>query len=142
MQRAPADGVRVLVLRERLRTPGQRARGLDRTPGRIAKACIPEGSIVGKGRMIARSVKADVAYGNSTTQGHPEELNRAIQVHIIDGILVVPDAGGWIRYLISNEPTAIGSQQNAFERVDARSSPGVEGRRHLHRGSHLRKDEE
>src|ERR1043166_857689 len=110
IQNAPADGVRVLVLRERLRTPGQRARGLNRTPGRITKACISEGSIVGKARMIERSVKPNVAHGNSTSQGHPEELNRAIQVHIIDGILVVPDAGGWIRYLIGNVPTAIGSQ--------------------------------
>ena len=133
VQSAPANSVRVLILRERLRTPGQSTGSLGRTPGRIGKARVPQCSILGTSRMIGRSVKPEVAHYDSTSQRHSEELDRAIQVHIIDGIFVVPDARVGPRHFIGNEGAAIDSRLR-FDRIDGRSSPGIDGRVHSHGG--------
>ena len=43
--------------------------------------------------MIRRSVESDVGQRDPASQGHAERLDRAIQILVIDGIFIMPDAG-------------------------------------------------
>ena len=89
--------------------------------------------------MVGRSVKSKVARRGSA-QRHTEGLDSAIEIHVIDRVLVVPDAGRGIRYLVSNESSAIDSRLG-LDRIDGRSSPGIDRRGRSHRGSNRRKAE-
>ena len=102
--------VRVLVLRKGLRAPAQSVGGLIRGPGSVAKSRVSHGSIVWKSRMIRRSVKPKIAHRDSGSQRHTEGLDRAIKILIVDGVFIMPNAGGWVRHLVDNEGTAIDSR--------------------------------
>jgi hypothetical protein len=52
-------------------------------------------------------MKVDVAYIDSGSQWHTERLNSSIEVHVVEGILIVPDALAWIGHFVSHEPDAI-----------------------------------
>src|SRR4029077_523321 len=98
IQCAPANRVRVLVLRKRFRVPGNGIWGLSNTPWRTAISSISLSSIVCPAGMLRRSVETDVAYVNPGAQGHAEGLNSAVEVHVKQGILIVPYAGRWAGY--------------------------------------------
>jgi len=57
--------------------------------------------------MVRRGMKSDVTNVNSLPERHAERLNRAIEVLVVNGVLVMPHAGRWIRYFINNERTTI-----------------------------------
>ena len=57
--------------------------------------------------MVRREVKSDVTDVDSGREWDAEGLNRAIEVLIMNGVLVMPHAGGWVRYLINDERTTI-----------------------------------
>ena len=57
--------------------------------------------------MIRWGMKPDVTYVDSGAERHAERLNRAIEVLVVNGVLVMPHAGRWIRYLINDERTTI-----------------------------------
>ena len=103
IQRPPANGIRVLVLRERFRGPTQRGGGLIRSPGSVAISGAPSGSIIGNSRMIQRGVKPEIAHVDSAAQRHAEGLNRAIEILVIDRVLVMPNAGRWVRHFVGDE---------------------------------------
>ena len=57
--------------------------------------------------MIRWGMKTDVTYVDSCAERHAEGLNRAIEILVVNGVLVMPHAGRWIRYFINNERTTI-----------------------------------
>ena len=74
-------------------------------------------------------MKSYVTHGNSGSQGHSERLDRAIEVLVIDRVLVMPDSSVGTCDLVANESNAIArrSRRNCRSRldlVDRRSRPG------------------
>lgn len=57
--------------------------------------------------MVRWGMKSNVTNVNSLPERHAERLNRAIEVLVVNGVLVMPYAGRWIRYLINDERTTI-----------------------------------
>ena len=72
--------------------------------------------------------------------GHTEGLNRAIEVLIMDGVFIMPNAGGRVRHFVGDERTAIDSRRG-LDRTDGRAGPGTGRRNHSHRGADRRKGE-
>ena len=58
-------------------------------------------------RMLRWHVKPDVTVVDPGSQGNSERLNGAIQVLVIERVLVVPDSGRRVGYFISHEPDTI-----------------------------------
>ena len=85
-------------------------------------------------------MKSDVTHGYSGCQGHSERLDGAIEVLVIDRVLVMPEASDWTGYFVANEGNAIDSW-SWLDRVDRRPGPGVDRRLHSHRGPHGREAE-
>jgi hypothetical protein len=52
-------------------------------------------------------MKSDVTYVESGPQRHAEGLNRAIEVLVVNGVLVMPHAGRWVRYFVNDERATI-----------------------------------
>jgi hypothetical protein len=77
------------------------------SPWSVAKSGIADGAVVRETRMIRREMKSDVANVDSIPQWHTEGLNRAIEILVVNGVLVMPHTGRWIRYFINNERTTI-----------------------------------
>jgi hypothetical protein len=57
--------------------------------------------------MVGGSMKSDVTNVDSLPEWHAERLNRAIEVLVMNGVLIMPHAGGWIRYFINDERTTV-----------------------------------
>lgn len=54
-------------------------------------------------------MKADVTDIGARPQRHTEGLNAAVQVFIVQSVLVVPNLGTWICDLVGHKPDAVGS---------------------------------
>ena len=52
-------------------------------------------------------MKTDVTDVHSGSQRHTKGLNRAVEVLVIQGILIVPDSGSGIRYFVTHKPNTI-----------------------------------
>src|SRR5882724_1871591 len=78
-------------------------------------------------------MKSEVTNIHSSSQRYAEGLNRTIQVHVKERILVVPDPGRRISYSIAHEPNPIvtGIGLNLVYRR-ARIRPSLDGRLHSH----------
>jgi len=76
-------------------------------------------------------VETDIAYINSGVQWHAEGLNSAVEVHVKQGILVVPYAGRRAGYCVAHQPDAVVTRIG-FNLIDcsARSCPRLDGRLH------------
>jgi len=85
-------------------------------------------------------VKVDVAYVNCRSQWHAKGLNAAIQVLVIQGILVVPDSSSWIADFITHKPNAV-ICWIGLDLVHCRARPSHNGRLHPKRGAKRRKRE-
>src|SRR5581483_7453108 len=109
IQCAKSNGVGVLVLGKGLARPGNgTVPGLIIVaPRRAAVTRGPLGAIMRKSGVLRRSMETDVAEGDSGTQWHGERLNRAIQVHVVERVFVVPHPGGGIGYLVADEPQTV-----------------------------------
>ena len=75
-------------------------------------------------------------------KGHAEGLNSAIEVHVKEGILIVPDAGRRVGYFVAHKPDPIVTRIG-LDLVDccARSCPGLDSRLHSDRRTDGRKVE-
>ena len=104
---AEANGVCVRILGKGVAGPGQCVRHLIWSPWIVAESCIADSSVVRKTRMVRREVKSDVTNVDSLPQGHAEGLNRAIEVLVVKGVIVMPHARRWVRYFINNERATI-----------------------------------
>jgi len=107
VQCAETNGVCVWILRKRLAGPGQCARYLIRSPWIITESCVADGSVVWETGMVRRGMKSDVTNVDSLPERHAEGLNRAIEVLVVNGVLVMPHAGRWVRYFINDERPTI-----------------------------------
>jgi len=58
-------------------------------------------------RMLRWSVEIDVCDIHSLSYRHAEGLNGAVQIHVKESVLIVPDTGGRSRDLITYEVNAI-----------------------------------
>ena len=85
-------------------------------------------------------MKSEIANRDSAPQRHAERLNPTIKILIIDGVLVMPNAGARVRHFETKKPKAIDSG-NGLDPVDGCSSPSIDGRGHSHRGSNRGKGE-
>lgn len=126
IQRAPANRVGILVLRKSLRAPAQRAGGLILRPRSVAKSRASLGAVIGNSRMIRRSMKPNIADGDSASQRHTEGLDRAIKILIIDRVLIMPYASDRAGHFVANKPLAIDSRCG-LKPANCRSRPGVDG---------------
>ena len=90
--------------------------------------------------MIRRSMEPDVAHRDSDSQRHTEGLDRAIKILVMDGVFIMPNPSGGIRHFVDNERTTIDPRLR-LDRSTGRSSPGIGGRSHSHRGANGRKGE-
>src|SRR5262249_28131181 len=91
VQCAPADRIRVLVLCERFAVPCYRIGSLSNTPRCAAVALIVERAIVRPAGFLRRRMKANVTKVHPRSEGHAKGLDRAIQVHVVKSVLIVPD---------------------------------------------------
>ena len=107
VQRAEANGVCVRILGKGFAVPDQCARHLIWSPWCVAESRIADRSVIRKTRMVRRGMKSDVTYADSLPDRHAEGLNRPIEVLVVNGVLVMPHAGRWIRYFVNNEGTTI-----------------------------------
>jgi hypothetical protein len=92
IQCAPANRIRVLVLCKGLRRPANGIGRLGNRPWHTAVALVVKRAVVRKSRFLRGRVKVDVTYVYSNAQRHAERLNRAIQVLVINGVLIVPNS--------------------------------------------------
>ena len=87
-------------------------------------------------------MECDITDVNSSSQRHAKGLDGAIQVLVVQSVLIVPDSGRWIDYFVTYEPDAI----IAWVRLDlihygACSGPGHDSRLHSHGRAERRKRE-
>src|SRR5205823_13578507 len=58
-----------------------------------------------------------------------EELKGAIQVHVIESVLIMPDSSRWVGYLVADKPEAVISRIR-LRSAHSRARPSPEGRDH------------
>ena len=58
-------------------------------------------------------MKLDVSDIDSGSQRHAERLNGAIEVLVIERVLIVPDAGTWVGDFVTHEQDAIVARSQA-----------------------------
>src|SRR5215469_4489186 len=90
--------------------------------------------------MLRRGMKSDVRNVYSGSNGHAERLDRAIEVLVIQSILIMPDAGSWIADLVTHKPDAV----ITWVRLDPayrRAGPRHDSRLLLHGGANSAKTE-
>ena len=131
IQRAPANRIRVLILRKCFSVPSDRPPGLSDRPRLVAVTLIVKCTIVCPAGFLRRRVKAHITDVNSRRHRHAERLNAAIEVLVIQGVLVVPDTGSWVGHFVTHEPDTIIARIR-LEPVNRCACPGHDGRLHSH----------
>jgi hypothetical protein len=84
-------------LRKGFRAPSRRKRRLNeidgKVPGSAAISGIADGAIVRPSRMLRRCMEFGVVYSRlEPWKNNLEGLDRAIEVLVIDGVLIVPNS--------------------------------------------------
>src|SRR5262245_40616483 len=126
VQGSPADRVCILVLSESLARPAEGVGGLAGSPRSTAVTCAIQRSVVRPAGMLRWRMKIEIARRNSAAQRNTERLNRAIEVRVIDRVLIVPDASARVCHLVSHEADAL-VPRVGFEATNGRSRPRVNG---------------
>ena len=57
--------------------------------------------------LLRRRMKFDVTDVRPGCERHTEGLDRAIQVHVIKSILIVPNTGTWVSHFVTHEPNPV-----------------------------------
>ena len=129
IQRAEANSIGVCVLRDSFAVPSYRrvARLVIIHPRRAAISGISLGAIMRKARMLRWHVKPDVTDIDSRSQRNSERLNGPIEVLVIEGVLVVPDASRRVGHLVTHEPDTIVAVIR-FDLTYRRTIPSFNGR--------------
>ena len=104
------DCIRVLVLRKGFAVPGDRIAGLSDTPRCAAVTLTVKRAVVWPAGFLRWRMESDVTDVGAGAQRHAKGLNRAIQVLIIQSVLVVPDSRTGVSYLITHKPDPIVSR--------------------------------
>ena len=96
---------------------------LSEDPGHTAISSVSLGAIVCKTRMLRRRVESDVTQiRRKKWKNNFEGLNGAIEVLVIDGVLIVPHASIWSCHLVTNEENAVISWIRFDPRLQLRQS--------------------
>jgi hypothetical protein len=136
VKRAEANRVRVLISRKRFRAPGNGACVLGNVPWCGAIAEVSLRAIMRKTRVLRRRMKLDVSHIDSSSYRHAERLNRAIEVLVIERVLIVPDTGIWSSHFVTHEPDTIDSRSR-FDLVYRGAGPRLNGGLLPHRQTNL-----
>jgi len=142
IQRAPANRVGVLISREGFRVPGDRsvARLVIIAPRSAAISSVSLGAIVWPTGMLRRCVESNVTYVNSGAEGHAEGLNCAVEIHVKERILIVPNASRRVSYLVAHKPNTIVTRIGLnWVHCCARTCPGLDSWLRSHRATGWRK---
>ena len=107
IQGAPANRICVLILRKRFTVPRDRPTCLSDSPGLTAVTLVVKRAIVCPTGFLKRSVKGRITDVNSRRHRYAERLNTAIEVLVIERVLIMPDALAWISYFVTHEPDAV-----------------------------------
>jgi len=105
-------------------------------PGSVAISGVSRCAIVGDSWMIRRGMKSNIADCNSGSERDGERLNRAIEVLVIERVLIVPHAATQVGYFVTHEPNPVASRRRPWSRFDLiyrRTSPSFNGRLLSHR---------
>ena len=137
---APANSIRVLILRKRFAVPSYGIAHLGHSPWCAAVTLVVKRSIVCPTGFLRRCMKTGVADIHSGCQSYTERLNPAIKVLVEHGILIVPDPSSWVAHLVAHEPDAIVTGIG-LNLAYCSSCPCHDGRLHPHRGTNARKCE-
>jgi hypothetical protein len=107
VQCSEADCVGILVLRKRFTVPSDRVHYLSNGPRRAAVTLVVKRAVVCPARFLRRRVETDVADVYSRRERNTKGLNAAIQVLVIQGVLIVPDALRRVGYFVTEEPDPV-----------------------------------
>lgn len=109
IQRAKADCVGVLVLGKGFAVPGYGsvAELVVVIPGHAAITLVVKRAIVCPARLLGRRVESDVSEIGPSTQRHGKGLNTAIEILIVQGVLIVINSRRWIGHLVPHKPDPI-----------------------------------
>jgi hypothetical protein len=78
-------------------------------------------------------VKFDVTQWDRKSEENAEGLDSAIQVHVKDGVLIVPNPGVWSCHFVTDEENPIVTRIGlGLTHCGARTCPGLDGRLHSH----------
>ena len=134
IQCAEANRVGVAILRKSFAVPRYRIAGLSYSPGSAAITLAVKRTVVCPRGMLKRRMKSDVRDVYSGPKRHAKGLNRAIEVLVIQGILIVPDSHAWIADLITHQPDAIVTGIR-LDLAHRRGCPGHDSRLLSHAGA-------
>jgi len=140
IERAVANGVGVLILRQRFRAPRNRASVLSNSPRSAAVTLVVKRAIICPARMLNRRMKPDVRDVDSWPHRHAERLDRAIEVLVVQSVFIMPDARRRICYFITHEPDTIISRVRLLPAY-SRARPGHDRWLFPHSGAHGAKAE-
>ena len=142
VHRGEAYRISVLISRKSLRAPGDKVWicGVN-IPRRRAIPGISLSAIMWPTRLLDRRMKSDVTDIDSSPYRHGERLNRAIEVLVIEGVLIVPDASIWPRHFIAHKPDTVRSWSGLNRIAHRRASPSFNGGLLSHGGDHGTKTE-
>jgi hypothetical protein len=140
IQCAPANRVGVLILRKGFAVPSDRIAGLSDTPLLAAVTLVVKRAVVCPAGFLRWRVESDVTDVGSSSQRHAKGLDRAIEVLVIQRILVVPDALAWISHFVTHKPDAIVSRIR-LHLIYCCARPSHDGRLHPHGRAERRKRE-
>ena len=90
--------------------------------------------------MIQGRMKPQIAHRDSAPQRQSEGLDPAIEILVIDRVLIMPNPSDWAGHLVGNERSSIRSRLG-LNGINGRSGPGTDGWSRSHRGSNGRKGE-
>ena len=133
IKRGIANSVGVLVLRERFAGPGDGAAALIHCPRHTAVTLVVKGAVVSPAGFLRWRVEADISYVHSRSHRHAEGLNSAIQVLVVERVLVVPNTGRRVGHFVTHKPDAVVSRVGLYLiHRGARDRPSRNGRSHPH----------
>ena len=136
IQRAPANRVRVLVLRERFAAPCDELDLLSNVPRGAAVTLVHECAIVCPAGFLGRRVKSNVANVDAREDLYVEVLNALVEILIVDGVLILPDSVIRPSNLVTDEENPIVSRIGlVLSHRRARSCPSHDGRLHSDGGT-------
>src|SRR5262249_5069776 len=128
----------VLVLRKDFAVPSYGAGCLSDSPWHAAVALVIESAVVWPTRLLRRRVESNIADIHSGRQRHAKRLNTAIQVLVVQSILVVPESGTWVGHFVAHKPDPIVARVR-LALIYYGTRPSHDGRLHPHRGADGRK---
>jgi hypothetical protein len=141
VKRAVANCIRVLISRKSFCAPCNRGWvGGINIPWCAAIPGISLRAVMRKAGMLRRRMKSDVSDIDASSYGHGERLNPAIEVLVIERVLIVPHAAAQVGYFVTHEPDTIGTRSR-FDLIYCRTCPCLNSGLLPHRRSNLRKRE-